>query len=376
MARAVRQPIDVVSLEAYLGRHMPALQSPITVQQFGYGQSNPTYLLTTRDQQRYVLRKKPPGALVSATAHQIEREYRVLRALALTPVPSPRVYGLCDDARVVGTPFYIMEYLDGRIFTDPALPDVAPAERRAMWEDAVRTLALLHAVRPAEVGLQTFGKSTGFYNRQIKTFGTICRAQAAVRDCETAVPVGAIPHLDDMLRYFADPPGQPAERSTLVHGDFKIDNLVFHPTAPKVMGILDWEMSTIGHPLSDLANLLAPYTLGTHDDRRVRLRAPTPLPAVFPAVTPGLPTPAELLALYTRATHWDPRPDLPWAIAFGFFRLTAICQGIAARHAMRQASSARAKDNAHARHRIAALAWKLVRENIAATTTTKRASCL
>ena len=208
--------------------------------QFGFGQSNPTYQLTSPNGQHYVLRKKPPGQLVSKTAHKVEREYRIIAALAATDVPVPKAYGLCEDGTVIGTPFYIMEFLDGRIFEDPIIPNVLPDQRRAIWADAVRTLAKLHRVDPRSVGLEGFGKSTGFYSRQVATWRTICNAQAAIADVETREPVGPLPHFDEMMDFFADEQRQPHDRGTLIHGDFKIDNLVFHKTEPRVIGILEY----------------------------------------------------------------------------------------------------------------------------------------
>jgi len=207
--------------------------------QFGFGQSNPTYQLTAADGQRYVLRKKPPGRLVSKTAHKVEREYRIIHALAKTDVPVPKAYCLCEDSAVIGTPFYIMEFLDGRIFEDPIIPSVLPDHRRAIWADAVRTLAKLHRIDPRSIGLEAFGKPTGFYNRQVATWRSVCDAQAAIRDVDTREPVGALPHFAALMAFFSDDAQQPADRGTLIHGDFKIDNLVFHKTEPRVIGILE-----------------------------------------------------------------------------------------------------------------------------------------
>lgn len=207
--------------------------------QFGFGQSNPTYQLTAADGTRYVLRKKPPGPLVSQTAHRIEREYRIIRALEKTDVPVPKAYCLCEDESIIGTPFYIMEFLDGRIFEDPVIPSVLPDHRRVIWADAVRTLAKLHRVDPRSVGLEDFGKHTGFYTRQVKTWRAVCDAQAAVRDVETREAVGHLPHFAELMEFFADERQQPADRGTLIHGDFKIDNLVFHKTEPRVIGIIE-----------------------------------------------------------------------------------------------------------------------------------------
>lgn len=207
--------------------------------QFGFGQSNPTYQLKAADGQRFVLRKKPPGKLVSKTAHKVEREFRIMHALERTDVAVPKTHCLCEDESVIGTAFYIMEFLDGRIFEDFAMPSVGAADRSAMWRDAVRTLARLHAVDRHEVGLDSFGRAGGFYGRQARTWTTICASQEAVRDVDTGEAVGRLPHFDEMVRLFMDERLQPRDRTTLVHGDYKIDNLVFHRTEPRVIGILE-----------------------------------------------------------------------------------------------------------------------------------------
>lgn len=369
MAGQVRHPIDIPALEAYIRANVPEIKTPLDVKQFGFGQSNPTYQLTSPDGVRYVMRKKPPGKLVSKTAHKVEREHRVIAALGPTDVAVPRAFCLCTDESVVGTAFYIMEFLDGRIIEDPLMPGVSASERKEMWADAVRTLARLHRVDVKGVGLETFGKPSGFYDRQIATWKTICAAQGAVKDVESGQAVGALPHFEEMMGFFGDKGSQPRDRGTLMHGDFKIDNLVFHKTEPRVIGILDWEMSTVGHPLADLANFLTPFYTST---------SPTPelLPVgnegFKPGATPGLPTPDEITALYCRTAGWgtasnpDVWPDmtreLQWAQAFNIFRQAAICQGIAARVAVRQASSPVAMKYADGVKPLAEFAWDLVRE--------------
>jgi len=209
------------------------------------------------------------------------------------------------------------------------------------------------------VNLSSYGKPTGFYNRQIATFNTISQAQAATKDKETGVPVGKIPHQDDMVAFFSDPATQPADKGTLIHGDYKIDNLVFHKTEPRVIGILDWEMSTIGHPLSDLNNLLSPHLTASSSKAKSVGRAHE---GFIPGATPGLPTREQLVAWYTEVAGWDPRPDLTWGDAFATYRNTIIMQGIAARHAVRQASSAQAKDYAAMMGPYAEVAWDFVQE--------------
>jgi hypothetical protein len=186
------------------------------------------------------MRKKPPGKLLSKTAHKVEREYRIMHALENTDVAVPKTYCLCEDDSIIGTPFYIMEYLDGRIFEDFTMPGVEPAEREAMWRDAVVTLARFHAVDYKKVGLEKFGKPSGFYPRQINTWVTICGSQEKAVDIETKEPVGKLPYFEETVRFFKNERLQPKDRATLVHGDYKIDNLVFHKTEPRVIGILEY----------------------------------------------------------------------------------------------------------------------------------------
>ncbi|KAI9745194.1 MAG: hypothetical protein M1818_001472 [Claussenomyces sp. TS43310] len=348
MAGVVRQPIDIRSLEAYISTTVPEIQVPVNVkqvslppwpmlillhltfEQFGFGQSNPTYQLTAKDGRRYVMRKKPPGKLVSKTAHKVEREYRIIDALGKTDVAVPKAYCLCEDESVVGTPFYIMEYLDGRIIEDPVIPGVTPEERREMWHDAVRTLAKLHRVNAKNVDLETYGRATGFYNRQIATFTTIQKAQSEVVDLETHKAVGEVPHVHELLRFFSNPKTQPKDRGQPIHGDYKIDNLVFHKTEPRV----------IGHPLSDVVNLTSPFLIAAGGPSAQRH------PGFQAAATPGLPTKKEIIAWYAEVAGWDPASELAWGEAFGMFRNACIMQGIAARHATKQASSAKAQAHA------------------------------
>ncbi|MCJ1402464.1 hypothetical protein MMC11_005684 [Xylographa trunciseda] len=376
MAGPVRQPIDVSCLSGYLEQNILEIKLPISIKQFGFGQSNPTYQLTAADSAKYVLRKKPPGKLLSKTAHQVEREYRIIHALGETDVPVPKTYGLCEDVSVVGTPFYIMEFLDGRIFEDASFPSVTETERREMWRSALLTLASLHRTSPASVCLSSFGRPSGFYDRQLKTLGAISSSQAQAVDIETGVQVGKISHFDDVVAFFRDPETQPRDRGTLIHGDYKIDNLVYHKTEPKVIGILDWEMSTIGHPLSDLANLLGPYTLAQPQPQPSTscTSASQPLiesrtnPAFLPgAGLPGLPSRDECIAIYAEAAGWDPRPkhkgdtdESLWGDAFGVFRNSVIMQGIAARYALRQASSAQAQEIGALMGPFGDAAWALV----------------
>lgn len=210
------------------------------------------------------------------------------------------------------------------------------------WHDAIRTLAKFHRVDFKKLGLADFGRDGGFYDRQLKTFGTLSKAQAAAEDVDTKKPVGDIPHFNEMVAFFKQRSTQPKDRSTLIHGDYKIDNLVFHKTEPRVIGILDWEMATVGHPLSDFVNLTAPWSwvgrsLGGHSQDSEAFRA---------GATPGLPSMEQAVQWYAEESGYNPKAELGWGNAFGGFRGAVIMQGIAARYARRQASGTTAKNYA------------------------------
>lgn len=191
MAGQIRQPIDLAALEKYISQNVPEIKIPLDVKQFGFGQSNPTYQLTSVPTgERYVMRKKPPGKLLSKAAHKVEREHRIIAALGPTDVPVPKAYVLCEDESVIGTPFYIMEFLDGRIFEDATMPQVGARERTALWKAAIETLAKFHRVDFRKVGLEKFGQPKGFYDRQLATWKQICAAQGQAVDVDTKKPVG------------------------------------------------------------------------------------------------------------------------------------------------------------------------------------------
>ncbi|KAJ3162128.1 hypothetical protein HDU86_005826 [Geranomyces michiganensis] len=335
---AVREgmQIDENALASYLVPRMPSLVLPLEIKQFEHGQSNPTYFLRDGRGQRYVLRKKPPGALLSQTAHAVEREHRVLRALAEhTAVPVPKVYTLCEDPAVLGTPFYVMEFLEGRIFTDNLIRSVASKDRYAHYHAIVDALAALHAVPYKAVGLADYGPPSGFYPRQLRRLAQVSAAQGRVTDAEDGSAVGPLPSLDYSLEWLAA--HAPPDETTLCHGDFKLDNVVFHRTQARVIGMLDWELSTLGHPLSDLANLLLPFytPMKPFGPMLALMDLPRPL---------GIPEADELLRQYcARTGRTYPIPGWDFCIAFAFFRLAVITQGVAARVKRKQASSASAR---------------------------------
>ncbi|PYH67475.1 phosphotransferase family protein [Aspergillus vadensis CBS 113365] len=353
MSNAPQQPIDIHALEKYFARVLPIIRGPLKLEQFEGGQSNPTYKITDSGGVPYVLRKKPPGKLLSRAVHQIEREYRVLSALQNTNVPVPRTYCLYEDDDILGTPFYVMQFLDGRIFTDSTMPGVSPAERTALWRDALRVLGKIHTAETHSIGLQDFGRQGGYYDRQLSTFTTLSRAQEKVEDPLTSAPLGELPHLAELIEFFSRHDLRPQDRYAIVHGDYKIDNLIFHPTESRVIAVLDWEMSTLGHPLSDFCNLTHPY-FWSHLDQDVV--------GFCSGKVMGLPSRAQCVQWYAEAAGWDPESDLWWGDAFFAFRTTVILQSVAARYVQRQTSSPDSAKYASKLKPAANDTWELVRK--------------
>ncbi|KAG2132292.1 kinase-like domain-containing protein [Suillus bovinus] len=351
----MRANVDIQKLNAYLNSHVPVIVAPVQVQQFKFGQSNPTYFLTDASAKRFVLRKKPAGQLLSSTAHQIEREYRMLSALhryntspttrpeQIVPVPQP--FALCEDNSVIGTPFYIMEYLDGRIFTDSRVLELPQQDRRECWLSAVRSLAALASLDPFQLGLENFGPTTDYFPRQIKSLTRISAAQSQAVDIETGKVTGNIPYFEEMVDWYQK--HLPDERKTglrIVHGDYKLDNVIFHPTENRVIGILDWELCTLGSPLADLANFTQPWAIDARHIPKDSLLTKFPLLKPFKNATKDVPIALEDLEReYCRLTNQPyPIKELVFVRSWMLFRLAIISQGIAARYARRQASSERA----------------------------------
>lgn len=360
----VRHAFNVEALNKYLSTNVPAIATPVTVKQFAFGQSNPTYILFDRNDTRYVLRKKPPGSLLSSTAHAVEREYRILKAVhsytASLPenssdrVPVPEVFCLCEDKEIVGTAFYIMQFINGRIFEDYRFLQLdSKEERKKCWLSAIDTLSALHRIDPTKIGLGDYGKTSGFYTRQMKSLGKVSAVQAKVEEKDQpGKTVGDLPGIDKFLQWFCT--NMPKDENTIVHGDYKIDNLIFHPTEPKVIGILDWELSTLGHPLSDLANLLQPYSIPCDNPDSINnpsiweksRREGSLLLSLGNLTEQQSPVPLEstLIKRYCeQSKRVYPVPNWTAAKAWAWFRLAVIAQGIAARNAQGQASSAQAK---------------------------------
>jgi len=341
-AGAVRAPIDEAALGQWLEAHVAGFAGPMAVEQFSGGQSNPTYRLTTPGA-RYVLRKKPPGTLLKG-AHDVLREARVLRALEETPVPVPRVLASCDDENVVGTAFYVMEAVEGRIFWDPALRELEPQERAACFDSMNATIAELHSLDPEAIGLSDYGRPGNYFERQIGRWSKqYVEDTEAGRNADMDALVEALPA--------AIPSG---EETALVHGDFRCDNLIFHPEEPRVIAVLDWELSTLGHPLADFAYNALMYHMPAETGVGLGDANPEAL---------GLPSEEQYVAAYCARTGRESIPDYRFYIAFNLFRLAAICHGIAGRIARGTAASAQARRRAEMVAPLARLARETLEGN-------------
>jgi aminoglycoside phosphotransferase (APT) family kinase protein len=340
-----RLAFDVDRLEGYLREHVAGFSTataPLAVEQFKGGQSNPTYLLSAGGR-RYVLRRKPPGKLL-ASAHAVDREYRVITALAGSGVPVPRTDCLCRDAAVIGTEFYVMEYVEGRILWDPTLPGMTHDERAAIFDEMNRVLAALHDVDYTAVGLGDYGKPGNYFARQIDRWTRQIRASHAQ-------PTPAMERLIEWLPEHV-PPG---DETTIVHGDYRLDNLVFHATEPRVLAVLDWELSTLGHPLADLAY----HCMAWH----IPLGMLSGLRGADLAAL-GIPDEADYVARYCRRRRLDPIDPDDWDfyMAYNLFRAAAILQGILGRAKDGTAASAQALTMGQMAAPFAELAWQQVED--------------
>lgn len=308
--------LDLAALDRYLRVALPGLAGAAVAERIPGGQSNPTFFITY-DNRRMVLRKQPPNVLPSA--HAIDREYRVMSALRNSGVPVPETVLYCADADVIGTPFYLMERLEGRVFGDCALPGVAPEERRAMYLSMADTLAALHRVDPAAVGLADYGKQGDYFARQLARWS---RQWESVKTRE-------VPELTRLLEWL--PSNVPvSDLSAISHGDFRIGNLMFHPTEPRVVGVLDWELSTLGHPLADLAYSALAWRLLPTEYMGMRGKDLAAL---------GIPDEQEYLArYYGQVGHGE--QATAFHTAFALFRLSVIFEGIGARARAGAAASA------------------------------------
>ncbi len=320
-----RFALDEARLTEWMARNVEGFEGPLTIRQFKGGQSNPTYQLTT-PAAAYVLRRKPPGTLLPS-AHAVDREFRVISALARAGFPVARAYALCADESVIGSMFYVMAEVRGRIFWDGALPGLQPSGRREIYMAMVRTLAQLHNTDYAALGLADYGKPGAYFARQIARWSRQYRASETV----------AIPEMDRLIEWL--PATAPEDdRTSIVHGDFRIDNMIYDATAPEVRAVLDWELSTLGDPLADfsylLVNWVAPEGAGAGAASFGHLDG----------AALGIPTVEEYADEYCSLTGRAGLPDLNWLFAYNLFRLAAIFQGIAGRVRDGTAASENASD--------------------------------
>jgi aminoglycoside phosphotransferase (APT) family kinase protein len=328
---------DEGALAGWMEANIAGFAGPIDVEQFRGGQSNPTYKLTSASG-AYVLRRKPPGQLLKG-AHAIDREARVLEALWRAGFPVAKAHGLCTDDSVIGTWFYIMDMVEGRIFWDATIPEVGAAERPAYFDAMNATLARLHSLDPAAIGLSDFGSRGNYFARQITRW-----SQQYLDDPDA----GRDPNVDRLVEWLpANIPAEEMEESRVVHGDFRIDNMIFHPTEPRVLAVLDWELSTLGHPLADFAYHAMMYHMPPHIVAGL---------AGADIATLNIPTEAEYVAAYCRRTGRDGIAGYHFALAFNLFRLAAIFHGIKGRAIRGTAASAQAHERAAAFPQLAALA--------------------
>ena len=340
MSEVIAPPFDLAALEQWLEARVPGFTGPIRLEKFKGGQSNPTYAVDTPER-RYVLRCKPgPVAKLLPSAHAVEREYRVLSSLAGSEVPVPKVFALCEDEAVIGRMFYLMERIDGRIFWNAALPELPTEQRADSYRAMNDTIGALHRVDPQSVGLADYGAPGNYFARQIGRWSKQYRASETQR----------IEAMESLIEWL--PGATPSEQETrLVHGDFRIDNLVFHPSEPRVIAVLDWELSTLGHPLADFAyHCLAWFT----PPGIMRGIAGLDLAAL------GLPSLGDYIADYCAKTgRRDGIPHLNFYLAYNLFRLAGIAQGIAKRAELGTASSQKAVETGALARPVAELGWRL-----------------
>jgi aminoglycoside phosphotransferase (APT) family kinase protein len=332
---------DASILQSYLKGRIEGIDGPLQVEQFRGGQSNPTYRVTAAGGRRLVLRRKPPGTLLPS-AHAVDREYTVIRALHAAGFPVARPYLLCEDASIVGTAFYLMDDVDGRVLWDQSLPGMTKPERFAVWDELNRVIAHLHTIDYRAVGLEGFGRPGNYIERQIARWTRQYRTSETER----------IAAMDDLIAWL--PNNVPPESgTTVVHGDFRLDNVIFHATNPRILAVLDWELSTLGEPLADFAYHCMSWHIPPGQFRGI---AGLDLDAL------GIPGESKYLEMYCRRTgrsgidpaHWD------FYLAYNLFRIAAILQGIAKRVLDGTAASDHARDAGRRARPLAELGWKQV----------------
>ncbi|HIQ52259.1 MAG TPA: phosphotransferase family protein [Pseudomonas pachastrellae] len=333
---------DEAKLANYLQDYLPGANQGIKVKQFQGGQSNPTFLLEIAGK-RYVLRKKPPGKLLPS-AHMVEREFQVINALGKTDVPVPTARLLCEDPEIIGTAFYVMDYVEGRVYSQPLLSEVAQEERMPIYQSMIETMAKMHNADWKAIGLEGYGKPDNYIARQVKRWGGQFEA-SRTHD---------MPAMDALMKWL--PENIPADESTTIaHGDFRIGNLMLHPTESKVVSILDWELATLGHPLSDLAYCCLPYHMPVNVDGAKGM-----VGADLKSL--GLPEEQQLLDWYCEYTGRSGVPNWNYYIAFSLFRLAAIVQGVYHRALQGNASNADALEVGKRASLLAERGWEIAQK--------------
>ena len=339
MPVAEKQRFDFGALEAWMRANVAGFEGPIEVEQFRGGQSNPTFRITT-PQRRYVMRRKPAGKLLPS-AHAVDREHRVMTALARSGVPVPRTFGLCTDDAVIGSAFFVMDFVEGRVFWDGTLPGMQPAERRAIYDEMNRVISALHQVDYNAVGLADYGKPGNYFERQIARW----TRQYQASETET------IEAMDRLIEWLPRniPPG---DETTIVHGDYRLDNTIFHPAEPRILAVLDWELSTLGHPLADFSY----HCMSWHIEQGGPFRG---LGDIDHAAL-GIPTEREYIDMYCRRMGRAPVDSGHWNfyLAYNLFRGAGITQGIMKRVQEGTAASLYAVEAGRKARPMAELGWQ------------------
>ena len=337
---------NVDALSAWLDKNLSGFKGPLTVESFKGGQSNPTYKLRTPERS-YVMRSKPaPVAKLLPSAHAVEREYAVMKGLAESDVPVPQMYCLCEDESVIGRAFFIMEFKAGRVMWDQSLPGMSHAERDAIYDEMNRVIAALHTVKFAERGLATFGKPGNYFERQIGRWSKQYRASITE-------PIPEMDRLMDWLPQHMPALARSESMVSIVHGDYRLDNTMFHPTEPRIIAVLDWELSTLGHPLADFSYHCMTWNMPHELGRGI---------GGLDIASLGIPSEEEYIRRYCKRTQFatpqELKVDWNFFVAYNMFRLAAILQGIAKRVEAGTASSAQAVSSGAGARPLAELAWQ------------------